>query len=442
MDIFKTIRNILPNSWLKHARPIYHGILAYLANIYWSKPSQKLKVIGVTGTAGKSTTINILAHILNTNNLKTGFITTTNYSYGNESKLNKHGLSMPNEWLLQKQLALMVKHNCKLAIVECTSEGLAQNRHLGIDFDMAIFTNLSPAHLEAHGSFYNYRSAKGKLFAGLQKSKKPETVIGVNLDDEQAEFFLNYKATKYFGVSIHSQSTALGKMDIYTVDTPQTEEESRFKIENVDFALKLPGRFNLYNAMLAIAGANELGVKLKDAAIALNSFSGVPGRMEMIPNLRDIKIIVDFACEPKHFIEVLPVIKNQTKNRLIHVFGSTGGHRDTSKRREFGMLSAKYADISIITNDDVYESSPEKIATDIKAGYDEEIRTSNRQTQLEVILDRKAAINYALTLAHSGDTVLFTGKGSEQFLVLPGNKKIDWDEREIIKLMLRNLPDN
>jgi len=153
----KFLKAIIPHSLQAFVRPMYHGLNGYLASFCYGLPSYRMTVIGVTGTGGKSTTVNLLAHILNHAGKKTGFITTTNYSFGVDIRLNKHGLSMPGPWLLQKQLRDMLKNKCEYAIVEATSEGLAQNRHLGIKFDTALFTNLSPAHLDAHGSFENYK---------------------------------------------------------------------------------------------------------------------------------------------------------------------------------------------------------------------------------------------------------------------------------------------
>src|SRR6185369_2155767 len=183
------IKKLLPEALLKFIRPFYHGFIAKAGNIYFGRPSEKMTVIGITGTTGKSTTAAMLAHILNHagSQWKCGYITTVNFFDGNTSHQNKHGLSMPGGWLLQRQLALMAQKGCKYAVVECTSEGLEQNRHLGINFDVAVFTNLTRAHLLAHGSFGNYQKAKSRLFAGLSRCSKkpfaPQKTIVANLDD-------------------------------------------------------------------------------------------------------------------------------------------------------------------------------------------------------------------------------------------------------------------
>ncbi|PIR96426.1 MAG: hypothetical protein COT92_01185, partial [Candidatus Doudnabacteria bacterium CG10_big_fil_rev_8_21_14_0_10_42_18] len=158
---------VIPDRLLTALRPFYHGFMAILASVYYGNPSSQMKVIGVTGTTGKSTSSQILAHLLNNSGRKCGYITTVSFFDGEKEFVNKHGLSMPGGWLLQKQLKAMVGSGCKYAIVECTSEGLVQNRHLGINFRAAIFTNLSEAHLDAHSGFENYRKAKGKLFKAI-----------------------------------------------------------------------------------------------------------------------------------------------------------------------------------------------------------------------------------------------------------------------------------
>lgn len=436
-DIFK---KFLPKSFIKKIRPVYHGSRAWLAHKYYDDPTLSLKVIGVTGTAGKSTVVNMLAHVLTKSGKRTGFTTTTNFCLGDEVLLNKHGLSMPDGRLLAFQLNEMRKNGCRYAIVECTSEGLAQKRHLGIEFDAAIFTNLSPAHLDAHGSYENYRAAKGKLFECVAHSKKQNTKIGVNMDDTEAKYYLNFHADSYFGVGFDEKAGYLQEISKYTLGKKHLGLPSTFEMNGQAFELFLPGEFNLYNASLAVASAVEIGgVSLKEASEALKTFKGVPGRMEDIANDLGFRVIVDYACEPRHFMEVLPVVRNLTSGKLIHVFGATGGHRDVSKRFRFGEISAEFADVIVITNDDVYESDEMQIIEDIKSGV--ELAGEKKKEGLTVLVqpERRKAIREALRLAQIGDTVLFTGKGSEQFLVLPKDTRIEWDERKVVREELKNL---
>ena len=211
------------------------------------------------------------------------------------------------------------------------------------------------------------------------------------------------------------------------------EPSQRYEILGTAFELNLLGPFNVYNAALAAACADMLGVPLSTSAKALRSFSAVAGRMQEIPTGKNFRVFVDYAPEPAGMENALKTVSRLPHKRLIHVFGSTGGHRDSSKALEFGKISAKLSDVIIITNDDVYDTDPEEIAKNIEFGIK---NYELWKGTYEKILDRSAAIQRALTIAQSGDVVIFTGKGNEKFLVLPGNKRIGWDEAEEIKKML------
>lgn len=429
----KIIRALIPKFLFRLVQPTYHGISARIASIYFGKPSQKLFVIGVTGTAGKSTTVLMTSQILNYAGKKTGYITTAGSLDGNRTQVNMHGLSMPGGWLLQKQLSEMVTNGCTHAIVECTSEGLAQNRHYGINFQAALFTNLSPAHLDSHGSFENYRAAKGKLFALL--GKNPHSLLGVNLDDPNKNYFLDFKAGKKFGVSQRIDTPKPENIISLVAEHVTVNDHISFTTDGQEFKLKMFGTFNVTNALLAIACANMLGVSLATAAESLAHIGIVPGRMETIKAPNGFTVIVDYAPEPAAMEASLRAVTLLPHNKIIHVFGSTGGHRDIAKRFMFGEISAKFTDTIIITNDDVYDSDPGEIAHNIHEGID---RVHNKKvSSVEVILDRKTAIAHALQIAQANDIVLITGKGSEQFLVLPKNERIAWDDRQVVKNLLK-----
>lgn len=461
------VKKIIPESFLKWVRPWYHGLLAWDANIYFDRPSERLIVIGITGTAGKSTTAAMLAHILNYAQrpqyhagygaqrgnqlqspkgakrfLKCGYITTVDFFDGDRHFINKHGLSMPNEIKLQKQLHAMAINKCKAAIIECTSEGLAQNRHWGINFDVALFTNLSSAHIEAHGSFGNYKEAKGKLFKAVGRGKKktffPQKMIGANFDDPMAGYFLSFPADAKFGVSFKGVNIG-GTQKVFYANITNQGVPNEFKINDTLFSLNLPGGFNAQNASLAAACADMLGVGLAKSAEALKNFSGVRGRMEEVPNSLGFSVLVDYGCEPASFKAALEAASLLAHEKLIHVFGSTGGHRDKSKRFEFGKTSARCADYIIVTNDDVYDSDPKEIAENIEIG----IRNCElRKPPYEIIFNRRQAIARALAIAKKDDIILITGKGSEQFLVLPGKKRIQWDDVSVVKEELQKLEIN
>jgi len=430
------LKAFIPEVVLQFARPWYHGAVALVASYYFDQPSKNMTVIGITGTAGKSTTTQMLAKILNFAGKKCGFITTVSFSDGDKEVINKHGLSMPGGWLLQKQLKIMLANGCKFAVVECTSEGLAQNRHLGVDFDYALFTNLSPAHTEAHGGLKNYKKAKGKLFAsvGLSQTGVAKKTIVANLDDKEAEFYLAFPAAQKLAVSFFGKASEQCDKVYRASDMPDG-----FMMEGVNFQISLLGEFNYFNAALATVTAVSLGVDLKICADALMEFKVIPGRMEDIKNDREFRVLVDYGCEPASFTAALKAANQLPHQKLIHVFGSTGGHRDKQKAFEFGKTSAEYADEIIITNDDVYGSDPNKIAREIELGIKSADSRQQTADSIKIILDRREAIKYALSIARPGDLVLITGKGSEQFLVLPDNNKIDWDDREVVRQELRSM---
>lgn len=435
--MLKTIvRTLIPKSLFRALQPTYHGFMARLASIYFGNPSQKLFIIGVTGTAGKSTTVIMLSKILNAAGKKAGYITTAGSFNGTVTTNNLHGLSMPGGWLLQKQLREMLNNKCEFAIVECTSEGLQQNRHKGILFRIALFTNLSPAHIDSHGSFENYRASKGKLFAALSENKNTETAIGANLDDPNKNFFLGFPATRKFGVSMREDIEKPNNVLTLVAEEVRVSDHIEFSIDSTKFTLQLFGTFNVTNAMLAIACAKTVGVSLDTSAEALANIGTVPGRMETIPAPNGATIIVDYAPEPAAMESSLRAVSVLPHNKIIHVFGSTGGHRDVAKRFEFGKISAQTADTIIITNDDVYDSDENEIAKNIHEGID---RAQNKKvTTIETVLNRKDALKRAIEIAEPNDVVLITGKGSEQFLVLPNNERIAWDDRKIVRELLNS----
>ncbi len=427
-------RAIIPRFLFKRLQPLYHGTMARIAAWYFGNPSKKLYVVGITGTAGKSTTVIMTAHILNAAGKKTGYITTAGSSDGTTQTVNQHGLSMPGGWMLQKQLAEMVTNDCQYAIVECTSEGLAQNRHAGIIFQAALFTNLSPAHIDSHGSFEHYRAAKGRLFAALAENTNGVTILGVNLDDPNRNYFLDFNAKRKFGVSTRPDTDKLVGVQVTAAHDIQVDQEIQFGVDGTHFVLHLFGTFNITNALLAIEFAHQIGVPLDVSAKAFETFNKVPGRMETIPNNKNITIIVDYAPEPAAMQASLQTVRILPHHKIIHVFGSTGGHRDVSKRFEFGKISAELADTIIITNDDVYDSDPAKISQNVAEGIAQ--AEKKQVTTIETVLDRKAAIARAIEIAQPEDIILITGKGSEQFLVLPHNERIPWDERKVVTELL------
>lgn len=436
------IRKIIPKSLLK----LYHYFLATLAAIVYNFPSRKLKVIGVTGTTGKTTACNLIAALLEEEGYKVGLTTTANFKIGKREWINTTKQTMQGRFRLQKLLWEMVKAGCQYAVIETSSEGLAQGRHLFIDYDVAVFTNLSPEHIESHGGFEKYKEAKGKLFKSLSRSKKTPTVIVANLDDQNVEYFLGFAADKKYGYTINSKfkiqnSKLIKNLQIVVAHDIQVNAlGTKFYINSQEFNLNLLGKFNVYNALAAICVGLSQNISLEKIRQALRKFKSMPGRMEKIEAGQDFLVFVDYAHEPRGLESIYQTLKEIKKpeSRIISVLGSCGGGRDKAKRPILGKLAAKYTDFVIITNEDPYDEDPWQIINDVAKGT---LQESGREENKNFwkILDRREAIKKAISLATKNDIVILTGKGSEQCIMSKNGKKIPWDERRVVREILKEI---
>ncbi len=406
------LKKITPNFLFS----LYHLGWAVLANVVYRFPSRQLIVIGVTGTKGKTTTCNMIWQVLTEAGYKAGMTTTANIRIGDKEWINDSKMTMQGRLRLQGLLRQMVKAGCRYAVIETSSEGILQWRHFGIKYQVAVFTNLSPEHLERHGSFANYRAAKGKLFKQL--SGLAISVIN-NDDDDSADYFKSFPArTKvYYGID--------NLADFQAVNLRENEKGSTFEVKGRIFHLPLWGRFNVYNALAAISVGRALGVDWQTLREALNKFDYVPGRMERIKARQGFLVVVDYAHTPESLQLVYQALRPRAK-KLIAVLGAAGGGRDKSKRHQLGAVAARYADVAIITNEDPYDEDPMDIINQVWSGL------SNDSLEKYKILDREEAIKKAISLAQAGDIVVITGKGSEQAIVTKTGK-IAWDDREIVK---------
>lgn len=398
---------------------IYHYLLAFLGNIYYGFPSKKIKVIGVTGTKGKSTTVYLLSRIFDEAGIKNSASSSIEFKIGAKAFPNSLKMTMPGRFVIKKFLRESVDNGCKIAILETTSEGIKQFRHRFINFDTAIFTNLYPEHIESHGSFEKYREAKLDLF------RKTKNIHIINADDKNAFYFLDIPAKEKITYSL---------------------KEWPVKIK-----LKLVGEFNKYNALAALTIAQRYGVDLQTIKKALEKIEFIPGRMEFIvppqrdpanggKNGQDFQIVVDYAHTPESLEQVYKTLKNRAArpattgrgspqtHKLICVFGAAGGGRDKWKRPAMGEIAGRYCQKIILTNEDSYEENPDEIIKQIERGL---IKTEYFKENYQKILDRRQAIKTALQLAKSGDIIVFTGKGSETKIMLK-DKFIPWNEKEVV----------
>ena len=318
---------------------------------------------------------------------------------------------MPGRFTIQKLLREAVDKNCDYFVLEVTSEGIKQYRHMFINFYIAVFTNLSLEHVESHGSFENYRNAKLKLF------KKTSKVHIINGDDENSNFFEKVRAEK---------KIIFGKRGINAENIIEKKDGISFVVEGNNFDVPLIGRFNVYNALASIVISNFLGISFEIASRALKKIN-IDGRMEIIS--QNPLVVVDYAHTPVSLEEVYKNIKSLNKGKMICVLGSCGGGRDKWKRPIFGELAHKYCDEIIFTNEDPYDEDPNKIIEDVMVGS---------KGKGEKIIDRKKAIKKAIEMASGNDAVVITGKGSEPWMCVENGKKISWDDRKIAREVLEN----
>lgn len=443
----------------------YHALLSRVAAWYYCYPSRAMMVIGVTGTNGKTTTCTMIAHVLEGTGYTVGMATTAEFKIGSTRILNDKKMTMLGRFQLQKLLRQMADAQCKYAVVEVSSEGIAQHRIDTIDFDMGVFTNLTPEHIASHGSFENYQHAKGKFFAHLMHTAHkyavhengtemiyvdgaygersvPEQIaktIIVNSDDPHAPYFYGFDAQeKYcFGMKDGCVCAPEKHHMIRATDVILHEYSSEFYVGGVKFELPLPGAYNVSNALAAITVGLTRGMDFTAIAQELKKITVVPGRFERIDEGQPFEVIVDYAPEVASMEQLYTVIDTLKKNRVIHVLGSCGGGRDADRRPRLGAIAAVHADLVIVTNEDPYDDDPLEIMRDVAAGAREQGCVEGENLML--IEDRRDAIRYALQSAHKGDIVLITGKGSEQAICIADGKKIPWDDRTVTRALLRTV---
>jgi UDP-N-acetylmuramoyl-L-alanyl-D-glutamate--2,6-diaminopimelate ligase len=433
-----SIKKLVPK-WALNA---YHRALPAVAAAYYGRPSERLVVIGVTGTNGKTTVANMASHVLEAADHRVGFTTTANFSIAGKERLNDTKMTMLGRGRLQKMLADMVRAGCNYAVIETSSEGIAQNRHLDIEYDVAVFTNLTPEHIESHGSYEAYKEAKGRLFSGL--SERPRKIIAdceipkaivVNLDSPEAGYFLAFAADQKFGFTCNAVGEIDGVETVVASDIDLQPHGSSFVVRGQRFDLRLPGLFNVENALAAIAVGLSQGVGLAEASRGLAALWGVPGRMEFIDAGQPYKALIDYAPEPESLRRLYEALLMHPRRRTVHVLGSAGGGRDRARRPILGSIAARNADVVIVTNEDPYDDDPREIMEQVAAGARDEGKRDGEN--LFIIEDRRAALDKAVSLAQEGDLVLATGKGAEQAICTAHGGKMPWDERDELRAAIQ-----
>lgn len=396
--------------------------LAIMGANYYNNPSDKMKIIGITGTNGKTTTAFMIKEILEADNKKVGLIGTIANYIGNEKIHTER--TTPESLELQELFAEMVAKGVEYCVMEVSSHSLELDRVFGVKFDVGIFTNLTRDHLDFHKTFENYYKAKFKLF---ERSR----IKVVNIDDNYGKQVITdlskLKSENVFSFSVKENST------FKALDEEMGSRSIKFKVnldKQEEFVLNIPGEYNIYNALGAITTCFKAGIKIESIKEGIEK-AVVPGRCERVGAEYNLpyEIIIDYAHTPDGLENILKTAKAFTKGRLISIFGC-GGDRDKVKRPQMGKISTDIADITIITSDNPRSEEPMDIIKDIKAGLEKE--------NYIVIENRKEAIKKSISIAQSGDVIVIAGKGHETYQILK-NETIHFDEREVVKEILDSI---
>lgn len=470
------LKKLIPVNIFKKLQPLYHFTVAGLAALWYRNPSRQLIVIGVTGTAGKTSSVYFIAKVLESAGYNVGYTSTAMFDDGKREWLNDKKMTMPGRFFVQKILRRMVTNRCQYAIVETTSEGITQFRHRFINYDTLVFTGLYPEHIQSHGSFDKYKQAKGQLFAHLKNCEAkyvndqkavchPKTslkkldysrvkkIIIVNGDDENSPYFLSfwseeqhiYTVNPNFEVNQFMENGGEDKIlkdaKIYTYDDIETTENgTSFKLQGRQINLKMLGSFNAANAMnAAIIGLNQ-GLSLDAVKHGLESVTCLSGKMERIDVGQNFQVIIDYSFEPRAMKKLYETVGLLNHNRIIQVLGSCGGGRDQDRRPVLGQMAGENANLVIITNEDPYDEDPQLIIDQVASGAQKAGKKEG--VDLFKIMDRREAIFKAFTLAEEGDLVVITGKGAEQYICLADGKKIPWDDRRVAHEELAHLQNS
>ncbi len=386
---------------IRKLKNLYHRLIAAMVNLLFLFPAKKLTVIGVTGTDGKTTTVNLIYHILKENGYAVSMLTSIGAFVGRKEYETGFHVTTPSSYTLQKLMHQAVKAKSKYFILEVTSHAIDQHRILGIPFKMGIVTNVSSEHLDYHKTYDNYLKTKEKLL------KIAEVAI-VNRDDSSYTLFSDSKNQKD-----NSNWVSYG----FT-------ESADVNLRNFNFESKvLIGDFNKYNVLAAAACAKRLGIRDEDIKKAIKTFKMPLGRVDFIYD-EDYAVVIDFAHTPNAFDQLLTALRQQATGRIIHVFGSAG-ERDHAKRPFMGEISSKHSDILVLTAEDPRSEDVGKIIDEIAAGI------KKKDAKVFKLPNRKNAIEAAIEMANRGDLVVITGKAHEKSMTY-GKEELPWDEYKIV----------
>lgn len=388
----------------------YHFSMALLAAALYGFPSNNMLVIAVTGTKGKSSTTEVINAIFEEAGHNTALQNSIRFKIGGDSRPNELRMSMPGRFFMQNFLDRARRAGCTVAILEMTSEGSRQYRHRGIALDALVFTNLAPEHIESHGSLQAYANAKYEIGLHLLRSSKRPRVMVANADDTESTRYLTLQVEQALPFSLSA-----------CAPYEATETGGHFHFDDTDIAIHLPGEFSLKNAIAAATLAHAFNIPTQTIKRALEKLSRIPGRAERIEGGQNYTVVVDYAHTPDSLTALYDAYAH---SRKICVLGSTGGGRDLWKRPVMGGIADARCDVVILTNEDPYDEDPRSIVDGLARGM---------KRQPVIIMDRREAISSALSLAHTGDAVLITGKGTDPCICGPRGSKEPWSDARVAR---------
>lgn len=409
-------------------------VLALLAAAWYGHPGQRLRVVGVTGTDGKTTTVRLIGAMLEAAGHRVGLVSTVSALIGGREVDTGFHTTTPDALQIQGYLAAMLAADAEYVVIEATSHGLAQHRVTGCEFDVAVVTNITHEHLDYHSTYEEYRAAKGLLFRSLTTSyRKPGTpkVAVLNADDEGSfEYLRAMPADRQIIYGLEAEA------EVSARDITLEPLGSRFTLIapglQQPITTSLLGRFNVYNILASASAAFALGVPGEAIAEGVQRVHGVTGRMERIEMGQDFTVIVDFAHTPNALARALETVRPLTSGRLIVVFGCAG-QRDRTKRPLMGEIAGRLADITVLTAEDPRTEDVGDIISQIAAGCEAAGRTEGEGYFR--VPDRAEAIAFAVNMARRGDLVLVTGKGHERSMCF-GTVEYPWNEHEVVRAAL------
>lgn len=426
-QVVKKVRQALPAPAVKGLEEGYRRGRLKLVSARYGNPARGMKVIGVTGTNGKTTTINFINEILKEAGLKTAMFSTALIEISGEMRRNDLNATVPNMNLLMQFFRDARKAKVDYVLLEVSSHALHQHKLDNVRFTAAVMTNVTQDHLDYHHTMEEYAAVKAKLF-----KDRPRFIV-LNKDDEWFDFYDKYRASSHkITYGTHPDAEAR----IEHVKLYKKGSEARVVIDSqtkLELATALPGKYNVYNMTAAVALAYLLGIDLNSIVEGVANLEGVPGRYERAVDGLGYEVIVDYAHTPDGLEKVLEAAKAVTKNRVILVFGATGD-RDRAKRPIMGEIAARYADRIVLTDDETYTEDPQAIRDQVLAG----IENAGGGGKTIEIGDRREAIKKALSIAKNGDTVLITGMGHEMFRITNGEAE-PWNDGEVVRELLAEM---